>query len=118
MLFKNRKNLALNTSFTLSYKQYEELIETILKIKTSKKIIFLFKICLFNFCRHYDVLLVHCTSIFSVKEDNVMLYYVHDRELLDEMLATHILVRLFGRDRMIKEVGFIADKYKIIARVG
>lgn len=76
---------------------------------------------LFNFCRHYDVLLqllVHGTYIFPVKDDNIMLYYVHDRELLDEMLATHILIRLFGRYRTIKEVGIVADKYKNIARDG
>lgn len=50
-----------------------------------------------------------------------MLYfimYLSDRRLLDVLLATHILIGLYGRDRMIKEDGFITNIYKNKVRNG
>lgn len=51
--------------------------------------------------------------IFSVKDDNVVLYYMPNSELFDALQTTHVSIGHGGCDRMIKELG---NKYKNITR--
>ncbi|VVC46293.1 Ribonuclease H-like domain,Integrase, catalytic core [Cinara cedri] len=109
-LHKNRTNLANNTSFLFDEK-YNELIEIISELKAGRK---KKQPKDFRLIKRYDVLVVqgNMKLIFSVKDDNVVLYYVPTSELFDILQTTHISGH-GGHDRMIKE---LRNKYKNIPR--